>query len=88
MKELFKALEIQKKTHKNVKKHFVKIQGKEVEVSMEKKIEIIRNGESNYILEGMTPVLVEIKIDMNVFPEIENFTSDPYWPTERFIWKK
>jgi glyoxylate carboligase len=87
MKELFKALDIQKKIN-NVKKHFVKIQGKEVEVSMEKKIEIIRNGESNYILEGMTPVLVEIKIDMNVFPEIENFTSDPYWPTERFIWKK
>jgi len=87
MKELFKALDIQKKIN-NVKKHFVKIQGKEVEVSMEEKIEIIRNGESNYILEGMTPVLVEIKIDMNVFPEIENFTSDPYWPTERFIWKK
>jgi hypothetical protein len=87
MKELFKALDIQKKIN-NVKKHFVKIQGKEVEVSMEKKIEIIRNGESNYILEGMTPVLVEIKIDMNVFPEIENFTSDPYWPTERLIWKK
>jgi len=87
MKELFKALDIQKKIN-NVKKHFVKIQGKEVEVSMEKKIEIIRNGESNYILEGMTPVRVEIKIDMNVFPEIENFTSDPFWPTERFIWKK
>jgi hypothetical protein len=87
MKELFKALDIQKKIN-NVKKHFVKIQGKEVEVSMEKKIEIIRNGESNYILEGMTPVRVEIKIDMNVFPEIENFTSDPYWPTERLIWKK
>jgi len=87
MKELFKALDIQKKIN-NVKKHFVKIQGKEVEVSIEKKIEIIRNGESNYILEGMTPVRVEIKIDMNVFPEIENFTSDPFWPTERFIWKK
>jgi len=87
MKELFKALDIQKKIN-NVKKHFVKIQGKEVEVSIEKKIEIIRNGESNYILEGMTPVRVEIKIDMNVFPEIENFTSDPYWPTEGFIWKK
>ena len=88
MKELFKALEIQRKKPNNVKKHFVKIQGKEVEVSMEKKIEIIRNGESNYILEGMTPVKVEIKIDMNVFPEIENLTSDPYWPTESFLWKK
>jgi len=86
MQELFKALDILK-TNK-VKKHFVKIQGKEVAVSMQKKLEIIRNGESNYILEGMTPVKVEIMIDMNVFPEIENFTSDPYWPSESFIWKK
>ena len=86
MKELFRALDIQK--NNKVKKHFVKIQEKEVEVSLEEKLEIIRNGESNYILEGMTPVLVEIKIDMNVFPEIENFTSDSYWPTESFIWKK
>ena len=86
MQELFKALDILK-TNK-VKKHFVKIQGKKVAVSMQKKLEIIRNGESNYILEGMTPVKVEIMIDMNVFPEIENFTSDPYWPSESFIWKK
>ena len=86
MQELFKALEIQK-TNK-IKKHFVKIQGKEVEVSLEEKLEIIRNGESNYILEGMTPVKVEPKIEMNVFPEIEDLKSDPYWPTESFIWKK
>jgi len=86
MQELFKALEIQKSNE--IKKYFVKIQGKEVEVSLEEKLEIIRNGESNYILEGKKPVKVEPKIDMNVFPEIENFTSDPYWPTESFIWKK
>ncbi len=86
MQELFKALDILK-TNK-VKKHFVKIQGKEIEVSIQEKLEIIQNGENNYILEGMTPVKVEIKIDMNVFPEIENFTSDPYWPSESFIWKK
>ena len=86
MKELFRALDIQK--NNKVKKHFVKIQGKEVEVSLEEKLEIIRNGESNYILEGMTPVKVEPIIDMNVFPEIEDLKSDPYWPTESFVWKK
>ena len=86
MQELFKALEIQKSN--KIKKYFVKIQGKEVEVSLEEKLEIIRNGESNYILEGMTPVKVEPIIDMNVFPEIEDLKSDPYWPTESFIWKK
>ena len=86
MQELFKALEIQKSNE--IKKHFVKIQGKEVEVSLEEKLEIIRNGESNYILEGMTPVKVEPIIDMNVFPEIEDLKSDPYWPRESFVWKK
>ena len=86
MKELFRALDIQK--NNKVKKHFVKIQEKEVEVSLEEKLEIIRNGESNYILEGMTPVKVEPIIDMNVFPEIEDLKSDPYWPTESFVWKK
>jgi hypothetical protein len=86
MKELFRALDIQK--NNKVKKHFVKIQGKEVEVSLEEKLEIIRNGESNYILEGMTPVKVEPIIDMNVFPEIEDLKSDPYWPRESFVWKK
>jgi len=86
MKELFRALDIQK--NNKVKKHFVKIQEKEVEVSLEEKLEIIRNGESNYILEGMTPVKVEPIIDMNVFPEIEDLKSDPYWPRESFVWKK
>ena len=86
MQELFRALDIQK--NNKVKKHFVKIQEKEVEVSLEEKLEIIRNGESNYILEGMTPVKVEPIIDMNVFPEIEDLKSDPYWPTESFVWKK
>jgi len=86
MQELFKALEIQKSNE--IKKYFVKIQGKEVEVSLEEKLEIIRNGESNYILEGKKPVKVEPKINMNVFPEIEDLKSDPYWPTESFIWKK
>ena len=86
MQELFRALDIQK--NNKVKKHFVKIQEKEVEVSLEEKLEIIRNGESNYILEGMTPVKVEPIIDMNVFPEIEDLKSDPYWPRESFVWKK
>mgnify|MGYP005992241625 CR=1 FL=1 len=86
MKELFRALDIQK--NNKVKKHFVKIQEKEVEVSLEEKLEIIRNGESNYILEGKKPVKVEPIIDMNVFPEIEDLKSDPYWPKESFVWKK
>lgn len=85
MQELFKAFANLPK--QSVKRHFVKIQGKEVEVSMNEKIEIIRNGENNYILQGGKPIRVEKKIDRTVFPEIENLKSDPFWPTESFTWK-
>lgn len=87
MQELLKAL-ANRQINKPVKKHFVMIQGKEVEVTMQEKIEIIRNGENNYILEGGKPVKVEIKVGRHKFPEIENLTSDPFWPNESFIWKK
>jgi hypothetical protein len=87
MQDLFKVI-ADLQINKPVKKHFVSIEGKEVEVTLEEKIEIIRNGESNYILKGGKPEKVEIKSDRRRFPEIENFTSDPFWPTESFIWKK
>lgn len=87
MQELFKALSILQ-TNQTVKKHFVHIQDKEVEVTLDEKKEIIRNGENNYVLKGGKPVKVEIKIDRNHFPEIEDFTSDPFWPSERHTWKK
>ena len=86
MQELFKALANLPKP--SVKRHFVKIQGKEVEVSLNEKLEIINNGENNYILQGDKPIKVERKIDRNVFPEIENLKSDPFWPTESFTWKR
>jgi len=86
MQELFKALSgINNLTNK---KHFVTIQGKEVEVTLDKKILIIRNGEDNYVLEGGKPVKVEIKTDRNHFPEIEDFKSDPFWPSEGHTWKR
>ena len=87
MQELFKALS-SINTNKTVKKHFVHIQGKEVQVTLDEKIEIIRNGESNYVLKGGKPVKVEIKIDRNRFPEVEDLTSDPFWSSERHTWKK
>ncbi len=87
MQELFKALSILQ-TNQTDKKHFVHIQDKEVEVTLDEKKEIIRNGENNYVLKGGKPVKVEIKIDRNRFPEIEDFTSDPFWPSEMHTWKK
>lgn len=70
------------------KKHFVLIQGKKVEVSLQEKLDIIRNGENNYVLENDIPKKIEIKIDRHRFPEMDNISSDPFWPTEQFIWKK
>ena len=70
------------------KKHRVEIQGKLVEVGLQEKIQIIRNGEKNYRLEDGKPVKIESKIDRSIFPEIEEFTADPFWPEGEFIWKK
>lgn len=33
-----------------VKRHFVTVQGKQCEVSLEKKLEVIKNGEENYVI--------------------------------------
>lgn len=71
-----------------VKKHIVEIQGKLIEVSLQEKIDIIRNGEKNYRLEDGKPVKMELKMDRNRFPELEKLTGDPFWPEGEFIWKK
>lgn len=85
MSGLFDAL----KNFKPVsKKHFVTVEGKQVEVSLKQKLEIIQHGEENYILKDGKPTLKEIKTQRNTFAEIENMTADPFWPTEEFVWKK
>jgi hypothetical protein len=69
-------------------KHTVTIEGQTVEVSREEKIEIICNGENNYVLQDGRPRCVVIKREKYRHAEIEKFTSDPFWPTEEFVWKK
>jgi hypothetical protein len=69
-------------------KHTVTIQGQTVEVSQEEKIEIVRNGENNYVLQDGRPCLIVVKREKYRHAEIEKFTSDPFWPTEEFVWKK
>jgi hypothetical protein len=69
------------------KKFFATIQGKEVEVTHKEKLEIIKNGEENYILENGKPqrkVTLESRIS---FPELEKLTADPFWPKQDFVWK-
>ena len=48
MSELHKALQGRKP--RPVKKHFVTIQGKQYQVGLEKKLEILRHGEENYMI--------------------------------------
>lgn len=86
MEELLKAIQGIKANQ--IKKHFVMIKDTKVQVSLEEKIEIMRNGENNYILEGGKPVRVEIKTNINAFPVIEDMKADPFWPEERFTWKR
>lgn len=69
------------------RKFFAEIQGKKVEVSHEKKLEIIKNGEQNYVLDDGKPKLVVKRLDRYKFPEIKDFKSNPVWPKEDFEWK-
>ena len=48
MSELLKALQNLKPVEE--KKHFVTIQGKQYQVSLQKKLEILKTGEENYII--------------------------------------
>lgn len=85
MSELFEAL---KNFQNKPKKHFVTIQNETIEVTLEKKIEIIRHGENNYVIKGGVPFRIELKSKKNKFFELDQIKSDPFWPTESFIWKK
>ena len=50
MSELLKALQNMPPVQE--KKHFATIQGVEKEVSLQKKLEILKHGEENYMLKG------------------------------------
>lgn len=71
-----------------VKKHFVLVEGRSIEVSLEKKLEIQKNGEKNYVLQGNVPVLKKNKRQQRSFAEIEQFVTDPFWPEKKIVWKK
>jgi hypothetical protein len=72
-----------------ITKHEVTVEGKTFEVSRDEKIEMIKQGMENYYVKtDGTLALREKKSGRHRFPEIETFAGDPYWPTERFTWKK
>lgn len=81
----FEALSAIKKVNK---KYFVTIEGQRIEVSLEDKIKIQQHGEHNYIVKDGVPELKQITRQRNTYAEIKNLTSDPFWPTEEFLWKK
>ena len=72
-----------------VKKHTVNIQGKKIEVTLEKKLEILKTGEERYILKGDTIVLKPVSKAQRRFPVIKNLEQDPYWivSDEGLIWQ-
>ena len=86
MSELFKVLRDAKQTQKT---YTVTIDGTEVSVDKDKKIEIIRNGLQNYtLINGMIQMKVIKKVKKYSFPEIENLSSNPFWPSEVHKWKR
>ena len=69
------------------KKHFVIIQGQQKEVTLEKKLEIIKNGEENYVVKDNTiKKKPELKIK-SIYPVLKNVEKgyhfvdgDIHWP--------
>lgn len=86
MPGIFEAL---KNYEPRVKKHTVNIQGKKIEVTLEKKLEILKTGEERYILKGDTIVLKPVSKAQRRFPVIKNLEQDPYWivSDEGLIWQ-
>jgi len=71
------------------KKHFVTIDGKTVEVSLEQKIEILQSGESAWKWENNEIVKKPQKKLGRYYTELTKtdkgyhfIDSDPYWPSE------
>jgi hypothetical protein len=97
MSGLFEALE-KLQNNNSVKKHTVKIGDHEVEVDLNMKLQIIKNGEDKYMLEHGKVVLRPIVRKDRRFPELRNdaegyhfYDNDPYWVEyigeEGFTWQ-
>jgi len=86
MSEFFKAAAHWKQ---RITKHEVTVEGKVYEVTVDKKIDMIKHGEENYYINPKGEIALQEKKDTRyVFPEIETYVGNPYWPKETFVWKK
>jgi hypothetical protein len=77
------------KIQPRVKKYWVTIQGRSIEVSLEKKLEILRAGEDRYMLDGETVKLKPVTKTKRRFPVLKDLDRDPYWidTEERYTWQ-
>lgn len=96
MEEFFKALKQLKKTEK---RHTVTIAGTVIEVSLDKKLEIQRVGEDNYILQEGKIMRKPIEKNRNRQMELQKskpgivfLDHNPYWPIsegeEGYEWRR
>lgn len=84
MDELFKAISSLAPQKKKI--HTVNVQGKELEVSLEKKIEIQRAGEDAFMLDGGEIVRKPVVKKSRKLPMLKKskigchfYNSDPFW---------
>lgn len=87
MSSIFEALRNRPK--KEPKKHFVSIDGKQIEVSLAKKLEIQKHGEQNYMLEDQQIVRRPVKKIKSKFTKLLKadqgyhfLDDDIHWPTQ------
>ena len=70
MSELLKA--IQNLPKQNVKKHFVTIDGNEIEVTLQKKLDIMRDGEDKFTMKDNKIVLKPVP-KAKTLPDLKAF---------------
>ena len=85
MSELLKA--IQNLPKQNVKKHFVNIDGNEIEVTLQKKLDIMRDGEDKFTMKDNEIVLKPVPKAKTKYPILKKAKKgyafeqgDIHWP--------
>ena len=90
MKEFFEALK--QLPERKPKKHFVTVEGKQFQVSLEKKLEMMKHGENNYIIKPCKfgpEFVLKPKITKRGYTMLKKsqqgyvfYNNDPYYPKE------
>jgi hypothetical protein len=72
----------------NKKKHTITIEGKTIEVPLQKKLEVMNNGEENYYWKSNVEFSLRKKEKTKIVdPVFETRIEDVFWDTKKTKWR-